>query len=495
MKRFISICSASLFALALCANVVTYTADDLSIFPNPERGFTEELGGETLLSTSKNHVVRADEDWFSTSNQSLVMLMYYLGNYTSKYIPDTILSGFDGDMQILRDKGFKCVLRFAYSWKNNNDADTTWVKRHIAQIKPHLQANADVIYVLETGFVGRWGEWYYSSNYSNETQHMNKKRKVVLNAMLDACPANRFLLVRYPMIKTEYLGDEVALTAAEAYTNTPRAKIGYHNDAFLNDWGNDGTYASSKKSDDPKVRQYIAAETLYVPNGGETNVEDDNLAAEVYDDAESEMSTYHWSFCGSSYATEITGRWRSSGIYDELNRKMGYRYQLITATLPQTVEAGHEARFQLQLRNVGYAPLYNERHAYIVLRDEQSTYRLLLQSDPRTWLPNGAVTTIDDTLMVPMNVPAGTYQLYLHMPDASPSLEADPRYAVRFANTDVWDPSSGMNSLQSTLTVTAQGQGHPYPKTASQVYKTLRNGQLIIRKNGKTYTAQGIELF
>jgi hypothetical protein len=232
-----------------------------------------------------------------------------------------------------------------------------------------------------------------------------------------------------------------------------------------------------------------------VPNGGETNVEDDNLAAEVYDDAESEMSTYHWSFCGSSYATEITGRWRSSGIYDELNRKMGYRYQLITATLPQTVEAGHEARFQLQLRNVGYAPLYNERHAYIVLRDEQSTYRLLLQSDPRTWLPNGAVTTIDDTLMVPMNVPAGTYQLYLHMPDASPSLEADPRYAVRFANTDVWDPSSGMNSLQSTLTVTAQGQGHPYPKTASQVYKTLRNGQLIIRKNGKTYTAQGIELF
>ena len=31
----------------LCANHVLFTADKVSIFPNPERGFTEELGGET----------------------------------------------------------------------------------------------------------------------------------------------------------------------------------------------------------------------------------------------------------------------------------------------------------------------------------------------------------------------------------------------------------------------------------------------------------------
>lgn len=509
MKRSFVIALLSCFVIAAQATVVHYTADDVTIFRNPERGFTEELGGETKLSDSKNHVVLPEAEWYfdlenpdnaDRASQTLVMLMYYLKNYKDKPLSDKILKGFDEDMQILRDNGFKCVLRFAYDWKSKTDARVDTVLIHIAQLKPYLEKNKDVIYVLETGFVGQWGEWYYTEHFGNKSQHMNAGRRQVLEAMLDACPANRFLLVRYPMIKAEYLGDEVALTSDQAYTNTPRARIGHHNDAFLNAWGNDGTYVSwdEELDDDPAVRQYIADETLYVPNGGETNVEDTedtpNLPDEVFDKAEEEMARYHWSFCGSTYSEEVTDQWRETGIFDELNRKMGYRYQLIDATLPAEANPGMPVNIKLHLRNVGYAPLYNERHAYIVLKNQSSSFSLPLSSDPRRWLPNGAETTIDELITLPDDIPAGTYQMYLHLPDASPSIAADPRYAVRFANADVWDAATGMNNLLAAVCISDCITAVEQTITAPQVQKTLRNGQLVIIRGDKTFTPTGIEI-
>ena len=498
MKRLTFLFTLCLLVLSASANVITYTVDDQTIFPNPERGFTDELGGETMLSDSKNHVVKPEADWYFEEfggKQTLTVLIYYLGNYKTKDLSAKILQGFDEDMQILRDNGFKCVLRFAYDWNSKKDAELIWVKRHIEQLKPHLAANSDVIYVMETGFVGQWGEWYYSSNFGNETQKLNNNRRQVLEAMLDACPSNRFLLVRYPLIKLSYLGDEVPLSAEEAFSGSIRARIGHHNDAFLADWGNDGTYGrdGDGPDDDPVLRQYIADETLFVPNGGETNVEG-SLAKQVYTQAESEMSKYHWSFCGYSYSRDVTDRWRSSGIYDNLDRKMGYRYQLTTATIPSVATAGGEARVELKIKNAGYAPLYNERKAYIVLRNQQSVFSIQLSTDPRRWLPNGVVTTIDENVTIPEDIPNGTYEVYLHMPDAAESLAADPRYAVRFANVGTWDATTGMNKLNTTMEITGS-TAIDQKQTAPQVDKILRDGQLMIRKNGKLYTVQGAELF
>lgn len=507
MNKLFSLVFMAGIALYASATVVNYSPDDVSIFRNPERGFTEELGGETMLTDSKNHVIKPEADWYfdiedpdnaDRKTQTLVVTVYYLNNYRSKDLSSAILQGFDEDMQILRDNGFKCVLRFAYNWQSKTDASLTWVKRHIEQLKPHLEANKDVIYVLEAGFVGQWGEWYYSSNFGNETQELNANRRQVLEALLAACPADRFLLVRYPLIKLSYLGDEVPLQSSEAFTGTVRARIGHHNDAFLNAWGNDGTYGRNGDGpdDDPVLRRYIADETLYVPNGGETNVEESDLAEIVSkkDTTMAELRRYHWSFCGSTYSEDVTDTWRSNGTFAEMDRMLGYRYQLTTATLPSAANAGEQARFVIQIRNVGCAPIYNERHAYIVLKNGSQSYSLPLQSDPRRWLPNGELTTIDEMLTIPSDVPNGTYQLYLHLPDASASLANDPRYAVRFANTDVWDAATGMNRLNASIQITDQPMSLPLttndqPITAT---KLLLDGHVLIKRGDKLFTVTGL---
>ncbi|MBR2166458.1 MAG: DUF4874 domain-containing protein, partial [Paludibacteraceae bacterium] len=162
MKKLVLLLFIICCAAGIQANHVVFTADKLGIFPNPERGFTDELGGETKLSDSKNHVVKQEEEWFfdlddeeneDRKTQRLVVLMYYLYNYKTKDLSNKLLQGFDEDMQILRNHGFKCVLRFAYDWNSKNDAELKWVKRHIEQLKPYWKKNADVIYVMETGFV------------------------------------------------------------------------------------------------------------------------------------------------------------------------------------------------------------------------------------------------------------------------------------------------------------------------------------------------------
>ncbi len=463
---FIFFGACFLYIHTMQAADIVYIPDHTTIFSNPERGFTEECN--RVVTTSKPNVLKGNisDNWGQKDHMTLLVLLYDFKQFKAVDLPDEILSGFDEDMQILRDNGWKCVLRFAYTERESDKVDATpeWVERHLQQLKPHLAAAADVIYVLEAGFVGVWGEWYYSTNYGNETQHLNANRRRVIEALFANAPEDRFILFRYPMIKTEYLGHDTPLSAEEGFSGTIRARMGCHNDAFLHDWGNMGTYASDDKSDDPAVRQYIATETLYVPNGGETNIDDDDALAEKrYVEAPAEMSKYHWSFCGSTYAMPVIRRWRNSGLFDTLNVHMGYRYSLLSGSYSDQAAPAGKANITIRLQNTGYAPIYNERTAYLVLRNEKQTISIPLNTDPRRWLPNNVVSLINEQVSIPADMPEGTYHLYLHLPDKYASLAADPRFAVRMANQNIWDSATGMNDLGASIIISNSADPDPGP--------------------------------
>lgn len=472
---------AVLVAAALSAGTVNYTADNTSIFQNPERGFITMIGGH--LSESNPYGVKGQEstleNHMSKDKISIVLVHYYLDNYrTTATIPDKVLNGFDEDMKVLRQKGMKAIIRFSYAegtyYKSSGeesakDATLDIVKSHINQYKSHWQANADVIFVFQAGIVGAWGEWYYTDNFGNKQDKMNTSRKAVVDALLAAVPSDRMIQLRTPLFKTSYMGDTKALTSEEAFTGTPRARLGQHNDAFLYDYDNMGTY-----TDTAKQKPWLAQETLYVPIGGETDITDVNKAKvwATYDKTIAEMSRLHWTFIQSGYATQTTNWWRENGTFDELNRRMGYRYQLVSGTYGEQATAGGKLSVKMQIHNAGFAPLYNERPAYIVLKNGSKTYKMKLKSDPRRWLPNGVVTTVDEQLTVPSNVPSGTYQLYLYLPDAYASIASDARYAIRFANSDIWESSTGMNKLNASVTVTG-GQAPPEPEDGVVLPATL----------------------
>ena len=131
---------------------------------------------------------------------------------------------------------------------------------------------------------------------------------------------------------------------------------------------------------------------------------------------------------------------------------MGYRFVLTEGSFPTEAVQGDKMTITLKINNTGYAPLYNERHAYIVLKGANHTYRMQLQSDPRTWQP-AQTTTISESLLLPTDIEAGTYSLYLYLPDADSKIAANPAYAVRFANSDVWETTTGYNNLNTQVVV------------------------------------------
>ena len=464
MKRLLFVLTAACTAAVLSATTVNYTADNTTIFANPERGFYTEL--DHVVTKKKPHCVKGREtdlreNYINKDKKSLLLVLYYLDNFKSTAtLPEEVLKGFDEDMQALRDLGVKAILRFAYTNTDNGDqigydAPLSIVESHIGQYKSHWEANADVIYVFQAGFVGAWGEWYYTSNFGNKESRMNDSRRALVDTLLAAVPADRYIQLRTPIFKTDYVDDTKALTVDEAYSGTAKARIGHHNDAFLYGDKNQGTYV-----DTATQKPYLAKETLYVPIGGETDILDAEQAAEdaSYERTTGEMSRLHWTFLQGEYSQTVTDMWRENGTFDELNRKMGYRYQLVSGTFSDEVKQGEKLSVKLQIRNVGYAPLYNERSAYIVLKNGNKKYALKLATDPRTWLPNGVISSVDEQLTIPANVPEGVYQLYLHLPDAYETLASDSRYAVRFANTGVWNDETGMNNLGASVTVTAKGE-------------------------------------
>ena len=123
-----------------------------------------------------------------------------------------------------------------------------------------------------------------------------------------------------------------------------------------------------------------------------------------------------------------------------------------------------------------------------------------LDSDPRTWLPNGEISTINEQLTLPQNIEEGTYELYLYLPDASSKLAGDPRFAVRFANSDVWNAETGMNSLNASVTikakqVTPDPEPEPEPGAPIVLPGTLSKANVSAYCEEMTWYAQDEDYF
>ena len=465
-------------------------------FPNPERGFYEHA--EWSWSSEGDYDDNLGTGYFTRAaeaNRSLLLRIYYLDSDALRAnapLPDGFITMFTNDMDKIRSNGMKCILRFAYDKNTNEDGDEdyndfddaspeTWAT-HLTQLKPYLQANADVIYVVQAGFLGVWGEWYYSKQGTGDRISEEIKNNLI-DQLLDAVPANRCVQLRTPKFKRDYLDIDEPLTSAVAYKGTAQARLGHHNDAFLNGEENQGTYEYGKRTTD---MAYIAQECLYVPIGGETNLEESQVA-ELYDKyckgtvAEAEMAQLHYSYLNHSYSTVVTNRWKAEGSYARMSKQLGYRFELESATLPNEATAGTLMNVQLNIKNVGYAPLYNERYAYIVFKNNTNTYSIKLSSDPRTWAPNKVTTTINENVTLPVDMAAGTYDLYLHLPDASNNIANNPKYAVRFANQGIWESGTGYNKLNKQVVVTA---------TEPTTYTiTFKNGETVLQTSTIEYGA------
>lgn len=426
---------------------VIYQASN-EIIANPERGFytPQEIYNATGKGISKDGAA-VNRKMFRT----LYLLEFHLKDFVSCDIPEDYLQTVRTYFASMREGGSKCVLRFCYS-NGFDEKDKPWdatpeqALRHIAQLKPILQEYYDIIFVVQAGFVGSWGEWYYTENFKD-----NASRKSIVDALLDAVPADRQIELRTPAFKMSLYGYGVAdtLTRATAHQPNPKGRLGGHNDCYLASANDQGTYRGNND------RTYWAAESAYTIMGGETcgvsaychcdPQEDNSKAHGVLAD----MALNHFTYLNQNYHSGVLSRWRSEGCFEELQKRMGYRYVLEEGYFTQAAKAGESFRVALTLHNDGFAPAQNPRDAELVLADKGG--KVLgtwpLKSDPRFWMP-GETVSIDQTISLPAGI-SGDVTLYLNLPDPCETLRSNPLYSIQLANVGTWNENTGYNTLYS----------------------------------------------
>ena len=416
-------------------------------FLNPERGY---YVGYNLLGTSSGTSVR-------DGGHSLAIAQVNLEDYRNAPLDATLLAQLEAGFQRVRAAGFKVILRFKYNSAFAEDAPKSVILGHIEQLTPILQNNADVIAVLQAGFIGAWGEWHGSTNDLENPED----RGEILDALLAALPASRNVQVRAPHYKDEYVPGG-AIQAAEAYTGSARARIGHHNDCFLASESDLGTYQAPIE----QWEDYVADDGRYTAIGGETCIV--YPAKTNCESAVLEMETAHWSYLNRQYNVDVLEGWEAGGCADEIERRLGYRFALDRVSHTEAVPPGGLLAVEIELHNSGFAAPFNRRPVDLVLTDGTTRRSVRLAGlDARQWQP-GSPTTVTAVLRLPADLAPGDYTLALRLPDEAANLAGDPRYAIRLGNDDVWDEVTGDNVLTRSLVVDASAPG-PRDESATEL--------------------------
>jgi hypothetical protein len=444
-------------------HTVTYQEDSTS-FPNPERGFYRQLT-PMWTGTARFPLNATTLAAYRSEGITLLRAYYLIDEFRSQPLSTAALDAIRADLSAVRTAGIKIMLRFAYNFPTNEaemlaalDATESRVLGHIQQLAPVLQDNADVIAFVEAGFIGAWGEWHHSSNHLIDEDHStNASSRAIVDQLLAALPARRMIALRYPYHKQEFYGS-AALTPAEAFSGAGKARVGAHNDCFLANDIDGGTY-SVPPNFEPQIevtKQYLHADNRFVPQGGETCAVD--ASAQPYigcPNALIDLARMRWSAINVEYHPGVIARWQSDGCLDEVRRRLGFRLRLLSAVLPTEVREERPLTIEATVANSGFAAPYNPRDVELVLRRNGSgtLHRLALAVDPRFWL-GGETHVLSGTVTLPPAIEAGSYQMLLNLPDPEPALRPRPEYSVRLANVGTWEPATGFNSLLATLTVT-----------------------------------------
>lgn len=480
---------------------------------NPERG----LRIETLIAEPPGAKVWGksahlsgritpgyNEQWWILDAQryeayglTLAQTYCYLDGFMDKPLSEQKLELLQKSFDNLRKRGLKAVLRFAYEKTigQSSGPELQDILGHIDQLTPVIRKNADVIFVMQAGFVGAWGEWH-SSARGLEKDH--SALAAIVARILDVLPADRMTQVRVPKYKRWVLeqpilgGDHQVIDSQTAHTDIPAARIGFKNDGFLAGDTCGGTWPEPPHFSNPGNPEfdYMTNESPYLAIDGELFWADqagkvDGLKAAI------RMRLHHYSsfslahsYSGKEgkpfsiddwmqtplteaeilsaklplsdgYFKDASGNETPRTQFEYIRDHLGYRIEMQRVTFPGVINTGGELAVEAELINRGFSTIHNPRPVLFVLIDIDGRVAEfpVRDADPRKWQPyqpgdadyKPLTHKISIKSQLPDSLKPGCYQLGLWMPDAYGSLRVDPRYAVRFANQNVpwWTDADG----------------------------------------------------
>jgi len=440
---------------------------------NPERGFRFELGvgmvASDMVPWFKSHV-----EWpfarYQKDGVTLTQAYCYLTQYCDSDIAPEKIAALEADFAKARKLGVKFLLRFAYEIAMNHapgpKADR--ILAHIRQLTPVVRRNLDVVYVLQTGWVGAWGE-FHSSVHGVEKDP--QAVAAIVKATLDMLPPGHFTMMRCMRYKTNVLkslGDERELSAATAWSDAPHARIGFFNDGFLANSTDGGTFCGTPGAA-PGHPEYdkVARESPWMPVEGEmfwtpcgeyergnatnaiVNLHRHHFTSLSLVHSNSELeSKKPWCIDGWKKTPITPALLQAKGVpfdpdyftgvesrtgYEFIRDHLGYRIAAKRFECGE-LQPGKPLSLSLELFNYGFGTPFKERKAVFVVADAAGKVVEIETDFSCRKLLGGTGAKVEWKGMLDAALGKGPYKVGLWLPDNSESLRRRPEYAIRLAS-------------------------------------------------------------
>jgi hypothetical protein len=324
---------------------------------------------------------------------------------------------------------------------------------------------------MQVGFIGNWGEWWGSCHFPDFECPCSPDdpawddRRDVLFAILDTLPSTRMVQLRTPRYKYNIFSNTVIcsdclpqvitpINGSEAYTGIPVARTGHHNDCFVSSPSDCGTYVYTATE-----YPYLEADTEYLVMGGETGFPSDPDSVRLKcETALDELARFHWSYLNTDWYAPTLEMWKDDGCFTEIQKRLGYRFQLVKSAFADEVKPGEMFTMEVELQNDGWAAPFNPRLVELLIRHKNTgeIFGAALPDDSHFWLADNTATySLAHAICTPADLPMGEYELLLNLPDPEPLLYwRRKEYSIRLSNKGVWEAQTGYNNLSQTITVT-----------------------------------------
>lgn len=365
-----------------------------------------------------------------------------------------MLDGIDSRIAAFAGSGIRLVVRFTYNFgpigPGAMDAPIDVISTHIDQLAPILLRHRDLIFALEAGFIGTWGEWHDSTN-GNDTA---VAQKIVLDKELAYFHGRFPILVRCPGQLIQYTGSLM-----------PQPDLGLHDDYYDSNSSDAATWStcatrsgfclSGYTSD--QLKAYAVQVSTATMFAGEFGALDP--AMQTCDALNQYSYIYHpQSISLTPYPPDIGQLLESEGCATSFFNKVGTRIVLREVKISGDATPGGWLCVEAAMVNDGYGRVIRRRPVtLLVLQDGKLIKKMpipLWRMDLRKLVSSSPETPLSFhfELRLPRRLRSGPVSLGLIFHDPATSLFHQPAYALPLNSLDqdgnaIFDPVYGFNRI------------------------------------------------
>lgn len=408
---------------------------------NPGRGFFH-LYSFAITDEKQDYYELIERIYKDDLDTSLTFVQISLQNYNEGEITEEGLLNIEELFSALELTEKQLIVRFVYDTEGeierHEPESLDIITNHMEQLAGIIGDHSKQIFVMQGIFIGNWGEM-------NGTRYdSDRELRQLAGKMAEITDDEIYMAVRTPAQWRCITQMEYKLEGA--FENHPFAgRLGLFNDGMLGNASDYGTYASE---DDRMFRNYpkwsreaelefqeeLCRET---PNGGEV------ITDNAYNDfahALEEFRLMHVTYLNKDYDQEVLNKWAQStvtesGCFDGMDgltymeRHLGYRLLIDKAVMKEQDKeetAGKKKSEKalavgIEMRNVGFAPIYKEPEVSLVFYNEEECSLLSYElTGSLHELAGGKESEKAVTLCAEVGVDElgkGTYEVYFSIVD------------------------------------------------------------------------------